>query len=76
MSEFRVRVPKSLEGERKSLEVKVSSVINLEEKRKLLSDMVDDLLKGGNQVGDSELVSLGRMVKKGRAERLRSVAAQ
>jgi hypothetical protein len=72
MSEFKVRIPKSLEGERKALEIKVSSVINLEEKRKFLSDLMDEMLRGGKQLSDEELVSLGRMVKKGRAERLQT----
>ena len=76
MSEFKVHIPKSLEGERKALEIKVSSVINLEEKRKFLSDLMDEMLRGGKQLSDEELVSLGRMVKKGRAERLQAIAAQ
>jgi len=76
MSELRVRVPESLEGEKKTLEIKVNSVISLEEKRKSLSDMMDRMLKGGQQVGDEELVSMGRLVKKGRAGKLRALAAQ
>jgi len=76
MADMRIRIPKSLESERKSLEIKVGNVISMEAKRKALSDFMDGLLSSGNQVGDEELIAIGRLVKKGRAEKLRAMAAQ
>jgi len=54
MSEFKVHVPKSLEGEKKSIEIKVGEMISLEEKK-------------AKQLSDEELVEMGRELKRSNA---------
>jgi hypothetical protein len=68
MGEFKVHVPKSLEGEEKAIEIKVGGVISLEEKKKLLSDFIDETMKGAKQLNDKELVKMGRELKRSRAQ--------
>jgi hypothetical protein len=67
MSEFKVHVPKSLEGEKKSIEIKVGEMISLEEKKKLLSDFIDKAMEGAKQLSDEELVEMGRELKRSNA---------
>ena len=73
MSEFVVRVPKTLKGEEERLEVKVRELVSLEEKRKMLSLFFDELMKGAKQLKEEEIVELGREIKKGRFNKLKAM---
>ena len=66
MEELSVKIPKSLEGDKDMLEKKISELIILEAKRKEFIRLADETMKGAKQLGDKELVELGRKFKKGR----------
>jgi len=70
MSELKVRIPRSLEGEVGKIEKEVEELILMEEKRKLLSMFVDEVMGGAKELSREELVKLGREIKKGRSEKL------
>jgi len=51
----------------------VNELISMQEKRKLLSLFVDEIMKGAGQLSEDELVKLGRQFKKGRFEKLKQM---
>ena len=71
MVEIKVRIPEPLEEETERIERKIEEFVSTEEKRKLLSLFIDEVMKGAKQLSEDELVKLGREVKRGRAEKLR-----
>lgn len=73
MAEIKVRIPESLEEEAQRIEREIEELVSSEEKRKLLSRFIDEVMKGAKQLSEDELVELGREVKRGRAERLREI---
>lgn len=73
MAELKVEIPRLLEEDSKRLEEDVNEFIASEEKRKLLSLFIDDVMKGAKQLSDEELVKLSRDFKKGRFEKLKQM---
>lgn len=73
MAEIVVKIPRPLEGEAGRIERQIEELVSTEEKRKLLSRFIDEVMKGAKQLSEEELVRLGREVKRGRAEKLREM---
>jgi hypothetical protein len=73
MSELVVEVPGLLRGEVSKIEREIEELISLEEKRKLLSLFMDEVMKDAKQLSADELVKLGREIKKGRFEKLKQM---
>jgi len=73
MSELVVDVPGLLRGEVGKLEREIEELIAWEEKRKLLSLFMDEVMKDAKQLSEDELVKLGREIKKGRFEKLKQM---
>jgi len=73
MSELVVEVPGLLRGEVGKLEREIEELISWEEKRKLLSLFMDEVMKDAKQLSADELVKLGREIKKGRFEKLKQM---
>lgn len=71
MSEICVKIPGFLKDRSAKLEKDILELVSSEEKRKLLSLFMDEVMKGSGQVSKSELVRLGREVKKGRFGRIK-----
>ncbi len=66
-----VKIPEELKDETGRIEREVEGLISLEEKRKLLSRFINEVMKGSKQLSEEELIKLGREFKRGRAEKLR-----
>ena len=73
MSELVVEVPGLLRGEVGKIEREIEELISWEEKRKLLSLFMDEVMKDAKQLSEDELVKLGREIKKGRFEKLKQM---
>jgi hypothetical protein len=73
MAELKFEIPKLLEEDSKRLENDVKEFIASEEKRKLLSLFIDEVMKGAKQLNEEELVKLSRDFKKGRFEKLKQL---
>ncbi|MDI6884449.1 MAG: hypothetical protein QMD00_04935 [Hadesarchaea archaeon] len=73
MAEIVVKIPEPLEEEAARIEREIKELVSSEEKRKLLSLFIDEVMKGAKQLSEEELVKLGREVKRGRAEKLREM---
>ena len=73
MAELKVKIPRLLEEEANKLEKDVEELIASEEKRKLLSLFMDEVMKGAKQLNEEKLLKLGRELKKGRFEKLRQM---
>ncbi|GEM_PF-2511047 len=71
MAELKVEIPKLLEEDAERLERDVNELILSEEKRKLLSIFVDEVMKGAGQLSEPELIKLGKELKKGRFGKLK-----
>jgi hypothetical protein len=73
MVEFKVEIPGSLKDESKRIEREVEELISLEEKRKLLSKFIDEVMKGAKQLTEDKLVEFGREIKNGRFHKLKQI---
>jgi hypothetical protein len=73
MAELKVEIPKLLEEDAERLEMDVNEFIASEEKRKLLSLFIDEVMKGAKQLDDEKLVKLSRDFKKGRFDKLKQM---
>lgn len=73
MAKLVVEVPELLEEEIGNIEKEVKELISLEEKHKLLSLFMDEVMKGAKQLSEEEIVELGREVKRGRFEKLKQL---
>jgi len=73
MAELKVEIPKLLEKDAEKLEQDVKELIAEEEKRKLLSLFIDEVMKGAKQLSNEELVKFARDLKKGRFEELKQM---
>ena len=73
MAELKVKIPRLLEEEANKLEKDVEELIASEEKRKLLSLFMDEVMKGAKQLNEEKLLKLGRELKKGRFEKLKQM---
>lgn len=73
MSELVVEIPRLLKKDVNRIEKEVEELVSFEEKRKLLSLFIDEVMKGAKQLTEEELVKLGREFKKGRFEKLKQM---
>jgi len=73
MSELVIEVPGLLREEIDRIEREVAELISFEEKRKLLSMFIDEVMKGAEQLNKDELIELGREIKKGRFKKLKQM---
>jgi len=73
MSELVVEVPGLLRGEVSKIEREIEELISLDEKRKLLSLFMVEVIKDAKQLSADELFKLGREIKKGRFEKLKQM---
>ena len=71
MAELKVKIPKLLEEDADKLERDVEELVSSEEKRKLLSLFMGEVMKGAKQLSEEELVEFCRGIKKGRFEKLK-----
>ncbi len=62
-----------LRGEVSKIEREIEELISLEDKRKLLSLFIYEVMKDAKQLCADELVKLGREIKKGRFEKLKQM---
>lgn len=69
-SELKVKIPEALKEETPAIEREIEELVAREEKAKLLSEFVEEAMKGAGQLGTGELVKLGRLAKKGRFREL------
>ena len=76
MAEICVELPDELEEDAERIEREVEEFVSLEEKRKLISLFIDEVMKGAKQLKEDELVKLGRKIKSGRFERLIQVVSK
>ena len=73
IAEIVVEVPGLLREETGRIEKEIGELVSMEEKRKLLSLFIDEVMEGARQLSKDELVKLGREVKKGRFEKLKQM---
>ena len=73
MEEIIVKIPDTLKEEKKKIERDVAELISEEEKKKLILILLNNLMKNSNQLNESELVEMGRKLKKGRFEKLKEM---
>mgnify|MGYP001578018402 FL=1 len=71
MAELKIEIPDLLKEESTKIEKDIEELISSEEKRKLLSLFIDEVMKDAKQLSESELIKLGREVKKSRFEKLK-----
>lgn len=73
VAEIVVKLPALLKEDAKKIEKEVQDFIEQEKKRKLLSILIEEVMKGTKQLNEKEIVKLGREIKKGRAEKLKQL---
>ena len=73
MAELKIEIPDLLKEESTKIEKDIEELISSEEKRKLLSLFIDEVMKDAKQLSESELIKLGREVKKSRFEKLKHI---
>lgn len=73
MAELVVEIPRLLKKDVNRIEKEVEELVSFEEKRKLLSLFIDEVMKGAKQLSEEELVKLGREFKKGRFGKLKQM---
>jgi len=71
MDELEIKLPEILQGEKSKLEKRLEELVLFEAKRKRLLVLIDEIMKGGKQLTDDELVKLGRDIKHGRSKKLK-----
>ena len=71
MDELEIKLPEILQGEKSKLEKRIEELVSFEAKRKRLLVLIDEIMKGGKQLTDDELVKLGRDIKHGRFNKLK-----
>lgn len=71
MEEIKIKLPENLKGRRKEIERELEEFVVAEEKRRLVSLLLDRLMSEAAQLSDEELVALGRKFKKGRFNQLK-----
>jgi len=71
MAELEIKLPKILQGEKSKLEKRLEELVLFEAKRKRLLVLIDDIMKGGKQLTNDELIKLGRDIKQGRSKKLK-----
>lgn len=71
MAELKIKIPELLKEESIKIEREMREIVSLQEKRKLLSLFMDEIMKNAKQLSNAELIKLGRELKKGRFRKLR-----
>lgn len=71
MDDLEIKLPKILEKEKPRLEKRIEELVVFEEKRKKLLGFIDELMKGAKNLGNKDLVKLGREIKHGRSKKLK-----
>ena len=71
MDDLEIKLPKILEREKPRLERRIEELVIFEEKRKKLLGFLDELMKGAKDLGNDDLVKLGRKIKQGRFKNLK-----
>jgi hypothetical protein len=71
MPELVIDIPEMLKEDMERIKREVMELISAEEKRKLISLFIDEVMKGAKQLTEDELIKLGREIKKGRFEKLK-----
>ena len=67
MTELKFEIPTLLKDEAGKIKEEIKELIQLEEKRKLLSLLIDEMMKGARQLNQKDLTNLGRTVTRGRS---------
>ena len=73
MPKLVIEIPEMLKEDMERIKREVMELISAEEKRKLISLFIDEVMKGAKQLTEDELIKLGREVKKGRFEKLKKM---
>lgn len=71
MKEIKVTIPENLRDKGAEIERAMRELVFAEEKRRMLSMLLDKLMSNAKQLSDEELVVLGRKLKKGRFNELK-----
>ncbi len=72
MEDLEIKLPENLKNEKTRLQKQIVELIVFEEKRKKLLKFIDEIMKDAENLDDTELVELGRKIKKGRFNKLNS----
>lgn len=71
MDDLEIKLPEILKKEKPKLEKRIEELIIFEEKRKKLLSFMDEIMKGGKNLDQGDLVKLGREIKQGRFKKLK-----
>lgn len=71
MDDLEIKLPKILKGEKPRLEKRIEELVVFEEKRRKLLGFIDELMKGAKNLNNTDLVKLGREIKRGRFKKLK-----
>ena len=71
MDDLEIKLPEILKKEKPRLEKRIEELVIFEEKRKKLLSFIDEIMKGGKNLSQGDLVKLGREIKHGRSRNLK-----
>ena len=71
MDDLEIKLPEILKKEKPRLEKRIEELLIFEEKRKKLLSFIDEIMKGGKNLSQGDLVKLGREIKQGRFRKLK-----
>ena len=71
MEKIEISIPGNLKSRKAEIERTVNELVFAEEKRRVLSLLLDRMMSGAEQLSDDDLVALGRKLKKGRFSELK-----
>jgi len=71
MDDLEIKLPEILKKEKPKLEKRIEELVIFEEKRKKLLSFMDEIMKGGKNLNQGDLVKLGREIKQGRFKKLK-----
>jgi len=71
MDDLEIKLPEILKKEKPRLEKRIEELVIFEEKRKKLLSFIDEIMKGGKNLSQGDLVKLGREIKHGRFRNLK-----
>ncbi len=71
MDDLEIKLPEILKKEKPRLEKRIEELVIFEEKRKKLLSFIDEIMKGGKNLSQGDLVKLGREIKQGRFRKLK-----
>lgn len=73
MTKVIIQIPKELEPEKLAIERKLSEIVELEAKKKMLVKFFDGLMKGAKQLKDEEVIEFSKKFKKAGAKELKLI---